>query len=85
MAGNENVNSVMSWLPAVEGSVVSDEAADGSSDVDKRGGAIKEYLAQEAVPVLTKALMELCMEKNPPPPGQTVPWLIRWLQAQSPE
>lgn len=48
----------------------------------EREEEIKGYLAKEAVPVLTKALTELCLEKNPPPPGETVSWLIAWLQKQ---
>mmetsp|Transcript_41872 Transcript_41872/g.104720 ORF Transcript_41872/g.104720 Transcript_41872/m.104720 type:complete len:96 (+) Transcript_41872:176-463(+) len=80
-----DIASIMNWLPAVEpaappGVTLSLGAASGSGD--ESAEEVKKYLAQEAVPVLTKCLMDLCMETERPAKGETIPWLIQCLQKQ---
>ena len=86
---SHDIALLRAWLPGIEGDAVAERAdavggggADAATTKPQKEEAIKNYLSQEAVPVLTKALTELCMEKNPPPPGQTVGWLIDWLKKQ---
>ena len=86
---SHDIALLRAWLPGIEGDAVAErggtvggEGADAATTKPQKEEAIKNYLSQEAVPVLTKALTELCMEKNPPPPGQTVGWLIDWLKKQ---
>lgn len=85
---SHDIALLRAWLPGIEGDAEGGVPQNGGGRAESAGTkpqkeeAIKDYLSQEAVPVLTKALTELCMEKNPPPPGQTVGWLIDWLQKQ---
>eukprot|EP00282_Hemiselmis_andersenii_P023364 CAMPEP_0172018546 /NCGR_PEP_ID=MMETSP1041-20130122/12158_1 /TAXON_ID=464988 /ORGANISM="Hemiselmis andersenii, Strain CCMP439" /LENGTH=93 /DNA_ID=CAMNT_0012673655 /DNA_START=34 /DNA_END=315 /DNA_ORIENTATION=+ len=79
-----DIASIMSWLPAVEGSASTSMQLDlgSASNGEESAEDVKRYLAQEAVPVLTKCLMDLCMEKERPGKGKTIPWLIECLQKQ---
>ena len=72
----------MSWLPAVETTATPSVALNIAAPGQESPEEVKEYLAQEAVPVLTKCLMDLCMEKQRPGKGETIPWLIQCLQKQ---
>ena len=80
------------WLPAFESHLQASESSkNGTSQLASESVAVpaagavneqtvKQYLHQEAVPLLTQALMDLCMEETQPPEGQTIPWLINWLE-----
>eukprot|EP00961_Rhodomonas_salina_P245314 3314573-Rhodomonas_salina.3 len=94
-AGGVDDARLATWLPPVESHLQTSEPAQNSTAQPPAAAAspavaalaeavdsesVKQYLSQEAVPLLTQALMDLCMEEPQPAAGQTIPWLINWLE-----